>query len=241
MALGSSFFQNLGAVASDLAAGEAALSGARMRASGLRLNAQGTRLGAEGTRIGAEGTRINAQGMRIKSQGDIAEAENYDLAAALARKNEAYAARSTEIQQSQLDRKITLTIGGQKADVAGAGFKESGSAIYLLRDSAQQGALAKQVLAEQGEITEAGYEEQAKSFDTMSAAARMAAAGGMDIARRTDLIADRSDAIAGQTDAIAGQQDVLAGQTEEEGVRARDNSQITASIHGIAAIASLFI
>ena len=66
-------------------------------------------------------------------------------------------------------------IGGQEADVAGAGFEASGSAIDLMRDSASQGALTKAVGEQQGLIQEAGYTEQAKSYQTMSQAANMAA------------------------------------------------------------------
>jgi hypothetical protein len=84
----------------------------------------------------------------------------------------------------QLDRQITLTIGGQRADVAGAGLKESGTALDLLRDSAAQGALAKDVLARQGVIQEAGYEEQAQSYDVMSGAAKYAAAGEEDMRQK---------------------------------------------------------
>jgi hypothetical protein len=48
-----------------------------------------------------------------------------------------------------------MTLGGQEADVAGAGFSEGGSALDLLRSSASQGALTHAVLGQQGLITEA--------------------------------------------------------------------------------------
>ncbi len=112
---------------------------------------------------------------RAKATGDRLEAENYDRAGVLARQNEQFTRTSTEIKQAQLDREIYNTIGGQRADVAAAGFTEGGSALDLLRASASQGALTRAVAGQQGLITEAGYEEQAQSYDTMAKTARLAA------------------------------------------------------------------
>jgi hypothetical protein len=67
------------------------------------------------------------------------------------------------------------SLGETRADVAGAGFPESGSALDILRESASQGALSKAVLGEQGLIQEEGYREQAASYRTMADAAGMAA------------------------------------------------------------------
>jgi hypothetical protein len=44
-----------------------------------------------------------------------------------------------------------------------------------MRSNAQQGALNKQVLAQQGLITEAGYEEQQQSYELMAQAADVSA------------------------------------------------------------------
>src|SRR6185312_13200510 len=126
------------------------------------LKAQGLRITAEGTLITAQGTRLNAESLRTKAQGDLAEASNYDLAAGLAEANKAYTEQSTRLQQFQTDRQIYQAMGATRAGAAGAGFAAGGSAGDLLRDSASQGALAKATLAQQGVITEAGYEEQAK-------------------------------------------------------------------------------
>ena len=73
--------------------------------------------------------------------------------------------------------------------MGGAGLAESGSALDLLRDSASQGALAKSVLVTQGQMTEAGYTEQANTYATMSAAAKTAAAGEVQIAGQEQNIA----------------------------------------------------
>jgi hypothetical protein len=124
---------------------------------------------------GAVSDLFAAEGHRYKAKGDLFEAENYDRASELATQNEKFTETSTAIKQSQLDRENFKMLGGQQADIAGAGFAMSGSGIDLLRESAQQGALQKAVGAEQGLITEAGYKEQAESYTTMSKAAHMAA------------------------------------------------------------------
>jgi hypothetical protein len=113
-------------------------------------------------------------GDKAKAQGDFAEARSYDLAGGLAAQNEKFTETSTAIKEAQQQRSMTQTLGGQEADVAGAGFAESGSALDLLRDSASQGALTHAVLGQQGLITEAGYNEQAASYKNMSQAATAA-------------------------------------------------------------------
>lgn len=225
MAASSSTFSNLGGAASDLFAG----LGAADKAS---LSAQGMRLTAEGTLITAKGTRLNAEGLRTKATGDLAEAENYDLAATLAEANSAYTAQSTRIQQNQQERAVTSAIGSQRAGVAAAGFAAGGSAGDLLRDSASQGALAKGVLSQQGVITEAGFDEQAKSYTTMATTGRSVAASEMDIAGKTDVIA-------GEQDQIAMGQRQLANETEEAGRRAATGDFVSAAIKGVAAVASI--
>jgi len=225
MTFGSSTFSNLGGAASDLFAGLGASEKGALQAQGLRIT-------ASGTRIGAQSTRLSAEGLRIKAQGDLAEASNYDIAGTLAQQNEAYTEQSTRVQQMQLDRQVTQAIGGQQASVAGAGFASSGSAQDLMRDSASQGALAHGVLGQQGAITEAGFEEQATSFQTMAAAGRATAAGETDIAGKTD-------AIATQQDAIATQQDQLAVQTQQAADNQASGDFISSALKGVAAIASI--
>lgn len=116
----------------------------------------------------ADAHRSKAQGLRI-------EAGNYDRSSEFSLKSAQFTETSTAIKQAQLDRDIYKTLGGQAADVAGAGFAASGSALDILRDSASQGALTKAVGSLQGLITEEGYEVQAKNYTAMSAAARLAA------------------------------------------------------------------
>lgn len=124
--------------------------------------------GAVSDLFGADAHRMKGQGLRL-------EAGNYDLASDYAGQNEKFTETSTEIKQAQADRDIYKTLGGISADVAGAGFAMSGSAIDVMRDSAAHGALVKAVGAEQGLITEEGYKVQEQTFTTMGEAARLAA------------------------------------------------------------------
>jgi hypothetical protein len=123
---------------------------------------------------GAVNDLFGADAHRAKAAGDVFEKKNYDLAAVYADQNAKFTETSTAIKGAQLDRQLYQTIGGQAADVAGAGFAASGSALDLMRDSASQGALTHAVAGEQGLITEAGYKEQAESFRNMSGAAQVA-------------------------------------------------------------------
>lgn len=129
---------------------------------------------------------LKAKGLRIQAQGDLAEAHNYDLAAGLAGQNAQFTEASTAIKEAQIERQTTLALGGQRADIAGAGFAASGSALDMLRDSASQGALTKAVAGQQGLITEAGYNEQQKSYETMASAARSTAEGLQGLANDTE-------------------------------------------------------
>ena len=128
----------------------------------------------------ASADQTKAAGLRIEGQ-------EYTLASTLATQNEQYTEQSTELQQYQESRKIEQTLGAQQAEVAASGFGASGTADDLLRDSANQGALAKATLAQQGLITEAGYTEQAQSYTLMSQAADMAASAADKAAQGSDI------------------------------------------------------
>ena len=122
-----------------------------------------------------------------KAKGDMAEGENYALAATLAGENAEFTVESTGVQEQQEARTVYKTISGQQADVAAAGIGASGTALDLLRDSAQQGAITKQMIGEQGLITEAGYKEQQQSYLNMESAAMQAAGAEKNAATTADI------------------------------------------------------
>lgn len=131
--------------------------------------------GAANDLFAADAHGSSAEGHRYKAKGLRIEAGNYDRSSVYADQNAEFTELSTAIKQSQLDRDLFKTLGGQQADIAGAGFSASGSALDLMRDSAAQGALVKAVGEQQGLITEEGYRVQAKNYTDMGAAARLAA------------------------------------------------------------------
>ena len=210
MAIDQTTFSDLGGAVSDLFAGMGASDNANLKAQSDLIQAEGIQTSANGTRIQAQGTQIQSQGiaisadlLRLQAQGDLAEASEYDLAGNLANANATFTAQSTAIQQTQQDRALYQSLGTTQAGVAGAGFAESGSAMDVLRSSASQGALTRAVLGQQGLVTEAGYQEQAQSYATMSAAARATAAGETTIAGQTDVLSSETARIAGQQDQLA--------------------------------------
>jgi hypothetical protein len=138
--------------------------------------------GAVSDLFAASADRSKAAGLRIEGQ-------EYTLAAGLATQNAQYAQISTNIKEFQAQRDIFQTLGKQQADVASSGFQEAGSALDLLRDSAEQGALNVAVLGAQGQIEVAGYEEQAASYTLMSQAASMAATASDKAAQGADIAA----------------------------------------------------
>jgi dsDNA-binding SOS-regulon protein len=136
---------------------------------------------------GAASDLFAAQGDKSKQQFDYAEASNYELGANLADQNAQFTQTSTAIKEAQQQRELTMNLGATTATAAGSGFAASGSSLDILRESASQGALTHAVLGQQGLITEAGYKEQAQSYNTMATAATQAgnaegnAATGADI------------------------------------------------------------
>ena len=138
---------------------------------------------------GAVSDLFGAQADRYKAQGDVIEGQNYRLAASLAEQNVQYTEASTALKESQQARQTYQVISGQRADIAGAGGQESGSALDLLASSTQQGAIAQQVIAQQGQIQEAGYQEQATSYTNMASAADIAAQAERTAATGADITA----------------------------------------------------
>jgi hypothetical protein len=124
---------------------------------------------------GAVSDLFSADALKFKQQGDIIEAQEYRLAANLAELNKTYTVESTNIKEYQLQRKDFQTEGDTAADIASNNFEMSGSAIDVMRDSASQAAIERAVAGQQGLIEEAGYEEQAQSFQLMAEAKDVAA------------------------------------------------------------------
>jgi hypothetical protein len=111
--------------------------------------------------------------------GDFAEAKAYKTASQLAMQNAVITEEATKLQETQANRQIFKTLGAQAAQVGGAGLAASGSAMDLLRSSAQQGALTKQLIQAQGLITQQGFEAESAQYQGMASAAKSAGTGGI--------------------------------------------------------------
>lgn len=124
---------------------------------------------------GAVSDIFQAEADKSKARFDRIEGQEYSLASDLATQNEEFTQMSTAIKEAGENREVTQALGKTQAEVAGAGFATSGSALDILRSGAQQGAILKAVANEQGLITEAGFREQSDSYTLMSTAANEAA------------------------------------------------------------------
>jgi hypothetical protein len=113
------------------------------------------------------------------AMGDMSEASAYGQAAKYATQNAQLEQTSTQIQEFQANRAITQSIGATQAATAGAGFTQGGSSGDILRSSAAQGGLTKNLISIQGQVNENGYLEQASQFKGMQSAAQAAAGGGL--------------------------------------------------------------
>ena len=112
----------------------------------------------------------------LKAQGLEVEGEDYGLASQLALQNEQITQASTDVQEFQESRELSLAQGKTTSEVANAGF--SGTSVtgeYIMRSNAQQGAMQQQMTREQGLTTEAGEQEQASAYANMEASANFEA------------------------------------------------------------------
>lgn len=110
-------------------------------------------------------------------EGAQFEEESYEAAAKLAGEEATYSKMSTGIQTAQAQRQLYGALGKTQAAVAGAGFAQSGSALDILRSSAQQGATTAAAVNYQGQINTASYQEQQQSYNLMAEAAQTAQTG----------------------------------------------------------------
>jgi hypothetical protein len=124
---------------------------------------------------GAVSDLFGSSAQKDKAKALRGEADSLRHAASLSDQNAKLSAQSTAIQKTQLDRQIYQGVGSVEANVASSGFADSGSALDVLRASAEQGALQHAVLGRQGLITEQGHKEQALSYRNMAGAADRAA------------------------------------------------------------------
>lgn len=109
--------------------------------------------------------------------GSLEAAKGSKAAGRYAEINAKIAEQSNKIKLLQASRQIYRTLGGIASDVAGAGLKMAGSAVDLLRDSASQGNLSKQLIAQQGAIEVHGYKAEAEAYKAQAKAQKKSGIG----------------------------------------------------------------
>ena len=117
---------------------------------------------------------------------DNQSAAAYEAAAQVALSNEQVVKGSLVTQIAQEQRKFELTMGAQRAQLAGAGFMQgdssgggSGSGYYLGKASTQQFNVNTSQITEQNYLQQQGYAQQATADENSAAQAQKAAQGDM--------------------------------------------------------------
>lgn len=110
--------------------------------------------------------------------GDEQAAAAYGKEAVIAGENAAISQTSGKIQEAQTARQVTQAIGTQEANIEAGGFTMGGNASDLLRQSMQQGSLAKSLVTQQAAITTLGFQEQQQAAQGKASASKTAGIGG---------------------------------------------------------------
>lgn len=111
--------------------------------------------------------------------GSFAEAGAYKTAQKISLQNANLAAQSTRVKQLQASRQTLRVLGGQQADIAGAGLAASGSALDVMHSSIQEAALTKQLVSAQGQIDVNTYNQQAAAYAGQATAAKASGIGSL--------------------------------------------------------------
>lgn len=133
----------------------------------------------------AEGGGLNfgvlggAAGDLLGGLGSFAAAKGYKKAAKFARQNARLAHIATEIENRQQERQIYQVVGAGQAAIGAAGFSLSGSAIDLMKSSAQQGSLDQALISNQGLIEENTYLAQAAEYEAARKGGILGGLGGI--------------------------------------------------------------
>jgi hypothetical protein len=102
-----------------------------------------------------------AMGGRVTAAGYRDAANSFGQAQYLAEQNALQSQVAGRLQRAQLARQVYMTTGAQEAITGANGFQIGGSAADIIRNTAQQGALAAQLSSEQTGININSYLAQA--------------------------------------------------------------------------------
>lgn len=182
----------------------ATLPGISTQATGAQLQTIEAESGLVNALYGEQGAAASATGQATAettiATGDIAEEGDYTQAETIAQNNANIALVGGQVQEYQNMRTVMMTVGGQKADIAGAGFQESGTALSLAQSSMMQGVLQNQIIGTNADLQAGGFLQQAAASKAEAAAAATASAAATDLAT-TDANQASIDTAAGNADA----------------------------------------
>lgn len=111
--------------------------------------------------------------------GEFASAKAYTQASKINQSNALIAQNSANLNAALQQRNNLQAAGTIRASTASTGFELGGSAGDLLRMQTQQGALAKSLILQQGELSSQSYAAQAAAEQGQAAAAQKAGSGGL--------------------------------------------------------------
>lgn len=147
----------------------------------------------------------NAGASDIQATGYQAESGAYQNVADIAANNATVAGVAGGIKLLQENRALRTTMGSQRADVAAAGFGNSGSSLDLMRSSIQQGALTRQFTNIQTAQTQGGYLEEGAAAGAEVAGANMASSAASALAKQQRASGELATANAANETAALGQ------------------------------------
>lgn len=114
------------------------------------------------------------------AQGDVAKGyksqqAGYNRAAEISLINKEIAGQAAEIEMGQAERDIYRNLGAQVATTGASGIALEGSALDVLRDSAREGSITKQLLGRKSAIEQLAYDQEAQSYAMQAQAAGQSA------------------------------------------------------------------
>ena len=115
----------------------------------------------------------------FSGMGELAAASAYTQASQLNQSNAAISQASGQLNAQLATRNAYQTMSTTQASTEATGFTLSGSAGDILREQAQQGALAKSVALSQGELQSQSFAAQAAAEQGQAASAKMSGGGGI--------------------------------------------------------------
>lgn len=124
---------------------------------------------------GAVDTIFGGLGAFDTAKGYKSQAKGYERAAEISRINRGISQQASDIEMVQAERDIYRTTGAQTAAIGANNLSATGSALDILKDSAQQGSMTRQLLGRQSAIQDLAYEQEELSFLGQAEAAKAAA------------------------------------------------------------------